>query len=91
MNWKKGDTAIVSSGGGTWVGRNHDGETCELIRFDGKKSFRDNSEVPNAWYVNGESIDFWVDEHYLRKPYDGNELCSWSACVWQPKELVVVN
>ena len=27
----------------------------------------------------------------LRKPYDGNELCEWKHCAFQPKELVVVS
>ena len=89
MNWQAGDTAIVGVRGGTWVGHNHDGETCQLMRFDGLKSFEDGREVPNAWYVNGKNNDFWVDENYLRKPYDGNEKTEWKTCVFQPKELVV--
>ena len=88
--WKSGDVAIIASGGIKWLGQNHDNETCTLIEFIGEhSSSSDGWVIHDAWKVNGENITFWVNEKFLRKPYDGHELCSWEDCVFQPKELVV--
>ena len=90
--WKSGDRAIISNNA---TARHEDelliqgvpGSSCTLRKYIGQGVY-----TKNTWAVileNGR--DIWVSEKALRKPYDGNELCEWSAVCWQPKELLVVN
>ena len=91
MNWKAGDTAIFIANNAKDDIAGVSGATVILLKFVGR-----HNDVYNAWHVQlvdkisvRGKTECCVDEKALRKPYDGNELCEWKDCIFQPKELVV--
>ena len=92
MNWHPGDTAIIANDMPARLTRytQYRGMPCLLIRYIGLH-YSGEVKVRDAWEIRTDSKTAWVNERYLRKPYDGNELCEWSDVIWQPKELVVTS
>jgi hypothetical protein len=92
MNWKAGDVAIIATNTICLpVDNSLKGATCELVTYLGSQHDFGICVINNCWEALdscGKSV--WVDEKCLRKPYDGNELCEWSDCVFQPKVLELV-
>ena len=92
MNWKPGDIAIIGNAPHT---SDPDllrmvGEECVLCEYyttvQGTRSL-----MQNTWRVEVMGDSFLAAEKILRKPYDGNEVVEWSSCVFQPKELVLLD
>ena len=91
MSWKKGDTAIVHAPVALCDKGQINGQQVQLLYFEGRLEERFGSDQIDWWRVSADNSEKWAREIALRKPYDGNELCEWKTCVFQPKELVVVN
>ena len=86
MNWRAGDIAEIVNC--PWW--HHCGATATLLRW---------AKHPDlgreGWFLDlapaSPHSDVFCGEEYFRKPYDGNKKTEWKTCVFQPKELVVVN
>ena len=90
MNWKAGDTAIICNCKKypEWNGEMITVQSTPFI--DPKDGVMNRlSQHSDWWDVRSDSKDVYSREVCFRKPYDGNELCEWKDCVFQPRELVV--
>jgi hypothetical protein len=85
MNWKIGDLAIIVHFEGDIVPPHEEkfiGEECEIIG---------TSHGYLDWEISVCGTTKYVSErHLIKRPYDGNELCEWSDCIFQPKVLELV-
>ena len=90
MNWKVGDIAIIYCHIAALDCANVHGKSCRLICYQGS-GMCGGQYINNSWLVDVDGQDISVDEKILRKPYDGNEIVEWSSCVFQPKELVLLD
>ena len=83
MNWKAGDEAIISVPTKDDIAK-VSGKTCVLYEYLGTTMIS-GINVNCAWSVIVDGVFCACAEPLLRKPYDGNELCEWKDCVFQPE------
>ena len=86
MNWKVGDLAIVISSRIAAA----TGAVCEVVEITpGNPNGDCHVNVPGIYHSPGD--DEWSAYFTNLKPIPpANETTTWSECVWQPKELVMV-
>jgi len=88
-SWHAGDRAILANNLPARLPQylKYRGLTCQLIRYVGQHSTK-KMKIFNAWEIRTDNETAWVNEKWLRKPYDGHQITVWKDCVFQPKELV---